>query len=453
MKVLLIFPPYSVNERYAKDVGNVGGHLPPLGLCYMASMLEKSGHEVQIMDCPVMRYTIEDIHRRIRDFKPDIVGLGAVTMLIDRVIALTKGIKKEFPSQLVVIGGPHPTKVPQDTLEKTGCDIVIQGEAEIAFTEIANNPQAHLEKKIVKGTLIRDLDSMPYPARHLLDMSVYTSLPNNYKKDKHVFQMLTTRGCTYSCTFCASANGMFRQRSVGNVIGEIKQLIEQYNIKEVVFWDDIFTFNKKWIVEFCNALKKENIDIAWSCYTRLDLINDEIVKAMKEAGCWNIFFGIESGNQDILDNIKKKMNLELIRKGMETLKKNDIEVRGSFMIGLPGETPEKARKTIQLAIDLDVDYAQFSITTPYPGTELYDTAERWGTLNKDYKDYHGWVPVFVPHGYKNAEELQAIHREAFRRFYLRPGYILKRMMKLRSMNDLKRNLDGLRLVLGFTSLG
>ena len=377
------------------------------------------------------------------------MGLGAVTMLIDRVIDLTKSIKKEFPEQIIVIGGPHPTKMPQETLRDTGCDIVITGEAEYAFVDIAKEPEKYKEAQIVKGKNVKDLDNMPFPARHLLDMNVYTSLPNNYKRDKHVFQMLTTRGCPYVCTFCASANGFYRQRSVANVMAEIKELIKTYNVQEIVFWDDIFTLNKKWVLDFCNALKTEKIDIAWSCETRLDLINEEVIKAMGETGCSNIFFGIESGNQQLLDNIKKRTTIDMIRKGVAIVKKYGIEVRGSFMIGLPGETPAMARETIDLAIELDPDYAQFSITTPYPGTELYETVEKWGTLDKNFKEYHGWSAVFVPDGYKDIKELRKVHREAFRRFYMRPTYVYNRIRKIKSWGDAKRNLDGFRMVIGF----
>ena len=193
------------------------------------------------------------------------------------------------------------------------------------------------------------------------------------------------------------------------------------------------------------------MDIVWGCETRLDLINEEIIKAMKSAGCWNMFFGIESGNQELLDNIKKRTTLDLIRKGVALVKKYDMEIRGSFMIGLPGETPEMARKTIDLAIELDPDYAQFSITTPYPGTELYTTFDKWGKLDKNFNEYHGWSPVFIPNGYKNMEELQGIHKEAFRRFYMRPRYFINRLKKIRTWNDVKRYITGLRMVLGFTS--
>ena len=195
-------------------------------------------------------------------------------------------------------------------------------------------------------------------------------------------------------------------------------------------------------------MEKENI--VWSCYTRLDLIDEPMLRAMKKAGCWNIFFGIESGTQELLDNITKKMTVEQMKNAVKLVKKVGIEIRGSFMLGLPGETPELARKTIQLAIEMNPDYAQFSITTPYPGTQLWDTYEKWGTLDKNFKDYHGWSPVFVPYGYKNREELLEMHKEAFKKFYMRPKYILKRISKIKSFSELKRNVKGIKLVKGMT---
>ncbi|MBS3064440.1 MAG: radical SAM protein, partial [DPANN group archaeon] len=234
-------------------------------------------------------------------------------------------------------------------------------------------------------------------------------------------------------------------------VAEIKHLQKTYDTKEIVFWDDIFTLNKYWISKFCDTLISEGIDIAWSCESRLDLITEEMVNKMAKAGCWNMFFGIESGNQDILNNIKKRTNLDLIRRGVKYVKASGIEVRGSFMLGLPGETPEKARNTIKFAIELDPDYAQFSITTPYPGTELYKTIDLWGILNENFDNFHNWSPVFIPKGYKNSEELQAMQREAFRRFYLRPKYIARRLSKIRSLDDVKRNLKGARMIFGFAT--
>ena len=162
-----------------------------------------------------------------------------------------------------------------------------------------------------------------------------------------------------------------------------------------------------------------------------------------------MFLGLESGDQEILNNIKKRTTLDQIREKVNLLKKVGIEVRGSFVLGLPGETPKKARKTIDFAIELEPDYAQFTLTTPFPGTELYNTSEKWGRMDKSYNKYNEWTPVFVPYGYKDANELTKVHKEAFRRFYFRPKYVLGRLKKLRSPLELKRYIVGLRMVLGF----
>ena len=170
---------------------------------------------------------------------------------------------------------------------------------------------------------------------------------------------------------------------------------------------------------------------------------------MKAAGCWNLFYGFEAGDQQLLDIIQKGITLEHSRNANRWTKEAGIEVRGSFMIALPGETPELAQKTINFAKELNPDYAQFSITTPYPGTELWHIAERYGTLDKDYRHYHGWTPVFVPYGYQNKEQILAIEKRAMREFYLRPAFIWNSLRKIRTWEDIKRYLKGLRFLLGF----
>lgn len=448
MKVLLIFPPQNLEERYSHNVGNVGGFLPPLGLCYMAAVLEKAGHEVQIMDSPVNDYRINHILDEVRTFQPEVIGIAAITSLAEVTKGICYAIKKEFPNTTIMVGGPHATIMPKEVVEQMPVDIVLVEEADGKIAEILADLPRYKEMKIVQCGKVKDLNTLPYPARHLLDMSKYTSLPNTYKTSANVFQMVTSRGCPYTCTFCFDARGTFRQRSVQNVIGEIKLLIKEYGVKEVAFWDDIMTMNKRWMHEFCDELEKENMDLVWSCYTRLNLVDKPLLEHMKKAGCWNIFFGIEAGDQELLDNMKKLMTLEQMRQAVRWTQEAGIEIRGSFMIGLPGETPEKARKTIQFAIELEPDYAQFSITTPYPGTELWNTYEKYGKLDKTFKDYHGWSPVFVPKGYKDRQELMAIHKEAFRRFYMRPKYVARRIAKIRSWNDIKRYMDGAKVVLG-----
>ena len=448
-KIMLIFPPISLKERYSKDVGEAGGQLPPLGLLWMAAVLEQDGHTVQILDCPVNNWTQEDVLKKIEKFQPEMIGIATITQLLERAKEISLEIRAKYPDMYIFVGGPHVKIMPEESLKETKANAAIVGEAELVVQKIAKNLDSYREPQIIFGDIVRNLDSFPMPARHLVDMTKYTALPNTYKRYPNVASVITSRGCPYTCTFCSDAYGTFRQRSVDKVIDEIKYLVSEYGTKEISFWDDIFTMNKKWILEFCNRIKEEKIDILWSCYSRLNLVDPEILKAMKEAGCWNIFVGIESGNQDVLDNVKKKMTLEAIREKVKIIKESGIELRGSFVLGLPGETPEKARNTINFAIELDCDYAQFTLCTPYPGTEIWNDYEKWGTLNKTFNNYNEWQPVFLPHGYKNAKELKKMHAQAFRRFYLRPKYIMGRLRKIGSKDEFMRHVKGLRMVLGF----
>lgn len=448
-RIMLIFPPVSLAERYSKNVGDVGGHLPPLGLLWMAAALEDDGHTLQVLDCPVSHWSQDDVLNKIERFKPSMVGIATITQLSERAKEMSLAIREKYPEIFIFVGGPHVNIMPEEALKETKANIAIVGESEMAIKKIAGNLELYKEPQVIRCENIKDLDSLPMPARHLVDMEKYTALPNTYKKYPNVASVITSRGCPYTCTFCSDANGKFRQRSVNKVIDEIKYLIREYGTKEISFWDDIFTMNRNWILEFCNKIKEEKIDIIWSCYSRLNLVDPEMLKAMKEAGCWNMFVGIESGNQDILDNVKKRMTIEAIREKVKMIKDSGIEVRGSFVLGLPGETPEKGRNTINFAIELEPDYAQFTLCTPYPGTDIWNTYEKWGVLNKGLVNYNEWQPVFLPYGYKTAKELKQVHSEAFRRFYLRPKYVWGRIKKIDSTQEVFRYMKGLRMVLGF----
>jgi radical SAM superfamily enzyme YgiQ (UPF0313 family) len=192
----------------------------------------------------------------------------------------------------------------------------------------------------------------------------------------------------------------------------------------------------------------EKLDITWTCLSRVDTIDHEMVSLMKRAGCWNIFFGFEAGNQELLDNIKKGIKVEQSKKVMKWMKEEGIEVRASFMLALPGETPEMAEETIRFAIELDPDYAQFSVTTPYPGTSLYDNVEQYGNLSKDYSKYSLWSPVFVPHGYKDSDEVAKMEKRAIRKFYFRPKFFYSKFRKIKSLEDMKRYYKGLKMAIG-----
>ncbi|MDD5032960.1 MAG: cobalamin-dependent protein [Candidatus Pacebacteria bacterium] len=475
MDILLIYPPISVNERYSSNVGKAGGNLAPLGIANVAAYLREKGFNTGIIDAVAENYTINDLAKKILEINPRVVGISALTSNFFRAVAVAKEIKKILPDALVIIGGHHAAIMPLEIMRENECfDILVKGEGELTAKEVMEeykkfgwNREDFLKKcGQIKGIyfksgdeviftgdrdMIENLDALPFPARDLLPMDKYLPLPNQYKRAP-VANMVAIRGCVFNCTFCSSAS-MFgrkiRLMSPERTVNEIEYLIKEYGVKEISFWDDAITVSREWMMKFCDLILEKGIDITWTCYSRVNTVDEELLRKMKNAGCWNIFFGFESGDQKLLDNIDKRITLEQIEKANDLCKKVGIEVRASFMLALPGETPELGQKTIDFAKKLNPDYAQFSVTTPYPGTRLYDEAEKYGTLTKNFSEYHGWSPVFVPFGYKNREEIEKIEKRAMRQFYMRPAYIWGRIKKIDSFEDIKRYMKGLTFVLGF----
>ena len=222
---------------------------------------------------------------------------------------------------------------------------------------------------------------------------------------------------------------------------------EKYGVKEIDFWDDLWGVNEQWVLRFCDLLIKENLDITWACETRVDRVNENVLKKMKEAGCWNIFYGFESGSQRLLDNVRKGVKLRQIKKAMLITRKAGIEVRGNFMLALPGETPELAQKTIDFAKELNPDYVRFNTLTVLPGTELFEHYKEYGKRESEYKKLHGYEPGFVPFGYRNKKEVEYIRKKAFKEFYIRPSYFMRRLMKIRTFEDIKRHIRGVSAVM------
>ncbi len=466
--VLLISPPISLEERYGARGKYSGGNFPPLGLAYIAACLEKEGFDIEIIDAHTLAMSNEDILQKIKEKEPTIIGFTSLTPTFSKVVLLSKKIKKFFPLIKIVVGGHHATIMQEKIINRyPTIDIVVFGEGEETMTEltraIINKKNIHEidgivfreQNKAIKTkprTLIKNLDNIPFPARHLLPMHLYNPAPQQYK-ELPVAHMIITRGCPFRCSFCSSSSVFGRQirfPSPWRVVEEIKQIIKLYNVKEISFWDDTFTANQQWLDKFLNLLIEEQTEIRWWCYARVDTVNLRMLKKMKKAGCWNIFYGVESGNQKLLNNINKGITLKQCEDAVKWTKEAGIEVRASFIFCLPEENIKMAEETIDFAIALDPDYAQFSFATPYPGTELYKQAKHFGTLNKRLENFNVWSPVFLPWGYKNREEAIKIQKRAFRKFYIRPRYIFKRIKKIKSIKDFCRNVDGLKIALNFS---
>ncbi|MDA8098727.1 MAG: radical SAM protein [Nitrospiraceae bacterium] len=456
MNILLIVPPQSGEERYGK-LARSGTYLPPLGLAYLAAVLEPR-HQVKILDGSVVPVTAEILRAELRSFTPGIVGMSVITPTVYRALELCAVVKEAAPRVLTVLGGPHPTALPEELLENEAVDAVVIGEGEETFRELADLHAAAGNLASCRGIGFRkegriliteprpritDLDAIPFPARHLLPLDRYRPSVLHYRR-LPAFSVMCSRGCPYRCTFCSCAKvfrGKVTLRSPGNVIAEIRMLKERYGAREILLWDDNLGLSRTWTETFCDLIKP--LGLAWSAWMRVDSAEPDMLRRMAASGCWHVSYGVESGNQQVLDAIKKGFTLDQVRRAFRWTHEAGMEARGTFVFGLPKETRETMEETIRFAVEIDADYAQFQLLTPYPGTELWDTAKDFGTFDtQDLSKYTIWFPVFIPAGLTK-EELERTHRRAYRQFYFRPGYLLKRFSRMRTGEDVKRNLRGL----------
>lgn len=441
--------------------------MPPLGIGYIAAVLEKEGHQVKIIDSAPLRYSNIDIRRELDKFAPEAIGIS--TQIGDAREGLELGslLKKHF-NVPVIMGGPYATSYFRQILQNSkDIDYIVIGEGERSVPELLRAIAAILPPEDIKGIYshkskrgtianlfcepIHNLDEIPFPARHLYDNTLYIPLPSQ-SKQLPATSMITSRGCPYAkCSFCYQAGASaqrYRRHTPERVVEEIKDLVKNYGIKEILFWDDLFTINFQWISKFCELLKKQNIEIAWSCFGWAASVNPEMLLKMKESGCYHIKYGFESGNQDLLDTLNKGITLDQIHNAVMWSRLAGMEVNGAFMLALPGETPEKTKKTIDLAIALDLDVAEFFAFQPYPGTRLYDLALEKGKVD-EFQGAH--EPNFVPEGYQNKEQIRKMIKEAYRKFYLRPRFIWKTLRKIKTFQDVKKYSQGFTLFRGISS--
>ena len=464
MNILLMTTPYPVEERYGKTIKTIGPSLlPPLGLAYIAAVLRKGGHAVKILDTTILNMSIQQVGDYLRNNKFDVIGISVMTPMYKNFVETVKAIRPLIGKTAVIAGGPHPSILPAETLkENPGLDYAVFGEGEITFPRLVKaigekkdvsevNGVAYRENSRIRLTrppvLIEDLDSLPSPALDLIPIEKYTPAPSQYKK-LPMLHMVTSRGCPFRCTYCSSQSifgRKYRMHSPERVINDIKDMIKKYNAKEIFFLDDLFTINKKWINEFCDKLIGEGIHkkICWSCNSRVDLVDLDLLKKMKKAGCWQIHFGIESGSQRLLDLIKKGITLEQSRNAVKLCKKTGIKTRAYFMLGLPTETREESIRTIEFAKEIDPDYVKFSLTTPYPGTELFDIVKKEGNLKSTSWDIYktmggfgGSERPYVPKG-RTSKELNELQKRAHKEFFFRPKVILRFIFNISSFAEVK----------------
>ena len=381
----------------------------PLGLAYIAAVLEREGYNVEIIDLNVERINDEGLQRKIEN--TDIIGITGMITEYAEVLRLVDIVKKANGEAKVILGGPLATMLPQEILRVSQADFVVVGEGERTIGSLISAIKHGDGYADIKGIAYRDgnqivitkpadsiasLDTIPFPARHLLDMKRYFRnyfegfgfKIKGFGKIKST-SLITSRGCPYSCTFCFKDmwGRKWRARSPQNIVAEMEFLYGKYGVNGFLFTDDTFFLDRKRIFELCKLLKEGGLDVAWYCNGRVNLMTKELLEAMYNAGCIGIAYGIESGNQQILDSMKKSITLEQVRNAVKWTKEAGIYVTGYFMIGMLGETRDTIRQTIAFARELALGHYAFSIAAPILGTELYDGAMERGLMQEDIRPF------------------------------------------------------------------
>lgn len=469
MNIALIIPPYDlIHKGYGSKRFIRGGFFPALGVGYLAAPLDKKGYDVKIIDCPPIYYQNEDVLRELLEFKPNVIGVSSLTAAKDEACSLMNFLKEKITGVPIIFGGAHATCFPEDVFKNVpNLDALVYGEGEKTFEEICDSIKENgFVKENIKGTWIKNklgeliknppqdpilnLDDALMPAFHLYDYKIYKPLPLQYKKIPAA-NLITSRGCPWGrCTFCfesGNAAQKYRRYSPERAIEEIKLLVKNHGVKEIAFWDDNFLINEKWVSDFCDLLDKEGLKMPWSAYGRVNTVTYNMLRRAKESGLWCVFYGYETGNEDLLKIINKGATLEQAVQATKWTHDLGIDTKGSFMLALPHETPEKGQKTIDFAKKLDVTFAQFLLTFPEWGTPLYDEALKSGKFV--WEGYHGRTKaLYIPNGYKDAEEARKMQKRAYHSFYFRPRFIWKHFKRLRNPSLIRQYYEGLKYVFG-----
>jgi anaerobic magnesium-protoporphyrin IX monomethyl ester cyclase len=434
-RVTLVNPPYPMGAHK---------HPPfmPLGLGYLAAVLEKNQCEVDVIDCQVLGLSYEEVKSELGKRKPDIVGLTSTTLTYKSALRIAEIAKEVHPNCLTVLGGCHVTFWDDKALQECPClDVVVRKEGENTVVELVERWGEGRDFYDVLGVTFRrggeivrnpdrpyieDLDSLPFPAHHLWPVDRLE------KYGKVIFPLMTSRGCVFWCKFCSAVRMFgrrFRMRSPKNVVDELEFLQKNYGADTFTFYDDAFTVDQSRVEGICREIHNRKLRITWDCGTRVDMVTKELLQKMKEAGCVAVWLGVEAGSQQIIDAMGKGFTPDTTKKAFKLAKEVGLMTIASVVFGFPGETRKSAWETIKLVEEISPDDIGYYIATPYPGTPMADYVKKMGWLRvTDFDKYDTATPIFeLPT--LSMDELREIREQAFRRFYLRPGYVLRMFAK------------------------
>ncbi len=457
MKITYVEPPLNL------EPSRIFPRHPPQYALYSAALLRREGFDVAVVDAFHEDLTVPATVRKVLDTRPDLVlivpydytreTLPAVT------VALAAGLAAQAPGLPVGLAGSVDVDHFRRPLEAApALAFALTGEYELSMLRVARQGAQGLSD--VPGALFRDgpgiayagpaepvkdLDALPWPAWDLIDFAKYAYVAHRFRQTP-MYPLLASRGCPYACDCCKESKyskiTRFRIRSVENVMAEIRWAVEHWGAREIQFSDATFGLKAPWVHELCDALVASGLGLTWSALSRVDVMTPELLDHMGRAGCWNVLYGVESANQHALDLVHKRIRVEQVAPALRATRAAGIEVTCSFILGLPGETRKDILRTLDWAVELDPDYAQFFILKYYSEDGALD---RWGRVDPEWDfgrfDFRG--PVFIPSAIRDKAELKELQRRAYRRFYLRPGYVLRRLPKLLAPRQIGRSVQGL----------
>jgi len=435
MQVTFVNPPYPAGSHR---------HPPfiPLGIGYLAAVLEKNGYDVNVIDCQALKLTLSEVENELRKRQPDVVGLTSTTLTYKSALKIIKVAKKALPNCLTVLGGSHVTFWDDNALQECPqLDVVVRKEGENTLLELVQRLEegksfhdvvgttCRKDGKIVKNPdrpYIENLDELPYPAVHLFPLEQFNKYGNI------IFPVMTSRGCVFWCDFCTAVRMFgkkYRMRSPKKVVDELEYLHRKYGEEQYTFYDDAFTVNQARTEEICNEILRRGLKIKWDCETRVDMVSKNLLLKMREAGCIAIWFGVEAGSQKIRDAMGKGISTQQTLNAFKWAQEAGLIAVASIILGFPGETKETAWESVKLLERINPDEIGIYIATPYPGTPMYDYVTKMGWLKiHDFNKYDTATPTFESPT-MSMKELREIHDKAHQSFYLRPTYVIRAFSK------------------------
>jgi len=465
VKCALIIPAWSPEQIFSpRTAASQVNYWQPLGTLYVGAALLEAGHDVKLFNGAFLGH--EEILRRVAEFAPDAAGVYATAFGWPGALRTAAEMKRRAPGLFICVGGPYPIAMPEQCLRSAGLsvDAVVTGEGERTLVELLGRLAQGRDLEGVLGVafrrdgqivknpprpLVEDLDSLPFPARALLEGAErYLPPPATYRRTP-VASLVTSRGCDRRCLFCfqidrqrqAGRRGV-RLRSVANVVREIETCLAQ-GYREIKFLDDSFAADRGRALDICRAIRERGLDFTWFASVCANQADARLFAAMRDAGCWAVLIGAESGVQRNLNTLRKGCTLGQIGEAVRAAKAAGLQVSTPFIFGIPGETFADGLQTIEFAVRLDPDLANFHCLTPFPGTDLYDHCSELGERSPDLADYSYQGAAFAPKT-MTREEIQRLRQLAFRRFYSRPSFLLRRLGAIRGVNDLRAAARGLR---------